>query len=137
MDTPICLDESIKNLNDVKVAISLGSCRIINIKQGRVGGLSASKTISEYCQRENTKVWSGGMLETGIGRSFNIHLQTLPGFVLPGDTSETTRYFMDDIVHQPVILDKEGFISIPQGPGIGATVSLEKLNKFKIFYEKW
>ena len=136
INTPICLDESIKNLNDAKTAQALGSCRIINIKQGRVGGMIKSKKIQEFCLNNSIKVWSRGMLETGIGRAFNIHLQTLPGFVLPGDTSETSRYFYEDIVDKPVVLEPDGFITIPRGTGIGVEVVPEKLDRFKVFHEK-
>ena len=136
INTPICLDESIKNLADAETAAALGSCRIINIKQGRVGGMTKSKEIQEFCQNNNIKVWSGGMLETGIGRAFNIHLQTLPGFVLPGDTSETSRYFTEDIVDKPVVLEPDGFIQIPEGTGIGVRVVPERLERFKVYYER-
>ena len=136
IDTPVCLDESIKNLNDAKTAVALGSCRIINIKQGRVGGMMKSKAIAAYCTDNHIDVWSGGMLETGIGRAFNIHLQTLPGFVLPGDTSETARYFTQDIVDKPVVLEPDGFIKIPEGAGTGVRVLSERLDRFKVFYEK-
>ncbi len=128
LKTPICLDESIKSVSDVKAAIALGSCKIINIKQGRVGGLLNSKEIAEESSKNGIKVWSGGMLETGIGRAFNIHLQTVRGFDLPGDTSETSRYFKEDIVEPPVKLDKDGYINIPQmGAGIGVEVLRERL----------
>lgn len=133
---PICLDESIKNLKDAKSAVQLGSCRIINVKQGRVGGMLSSKQIQKFCLENNIAVWSGGMLETGIGRAFNIHLQTLDGFVLPGDTSETSRYFTEDIVDRPVVLDPGGYIDIPEGKGIGVGVLTGKLDRFKIFQEK-
>ena len=136
IQTPICLDESIKNLNDAKTAVEMGSCRIVNIKQGRVGGMTASKKIQAYCMENNIKAWSGGMLETGIGRAFNIHLQTLPGFVLPGDTSETTRYFTEDIVDRPVVLQPDGSIEIPKGPGIGVHILPERIDRLKIFYKK-
>ncbi|MFH2218538.1 MAG: o-succinylbenzoate synthase [Pseudomonadota bacterium] len=136
INTPICLDESITNLDDSKAAAALGSCRIVNIKQGRVGGMLKSREIQAFCRDSNIGVWSGGMLETGIGRAFNIHLQTLPGFVLPGDTSETSRYFVEDIVDRPVVLEKDGFIRIPEGNGIGVRVVPERLEKFKVFYEK-
>jgi O-succinylbenzoate synthase len=76
------------------------------------------------------------MLETGIGRAFNLHLQTLPGFVLPGDTSETSRYFTEDIVDKPVNLQPDGFIEIPEGPGIGIQVLPDRIDRFKVFYEK-
>jgi O-succinylbenzoate synthase len=136
IQTPICLDESIKNLNDAKTAVENESCRIINIKQGRVGGMTTSKEIQAFCLKNNIKAWSGGMLETGIGRAFNIHLQTLSGFVLPGDTSETSRYFAEDIVDRPVVLQPDGFIEIPKGPGIGVHVLPKRIDRFKIFHEK-
>ncbi len=136
IQTPICLDESVKNLNDAKTAAELGSCKIINIKQGRVGGMLKAKEIQAYCLNSDIRTWSGGMLETGIGRSFNLHLQTLPGFVLPGDTSETSRYFAEDIVDKPVILQPDGFIEIPDGTGIGVDVLPERLEKYKIFSNK-
>lgn len=136
LQTPICLDESIENLNDVKTAINLGSCRIINIKQGRVGGILNAKVIQDYCRNNGIKVWSGGMLETGIGRAFNIHLQTLPGFLLPGDTSETSRYFQEDIVEPPVALQTDGFIDVPEGDGIGVRVIPDRLTRFTAFSEK-
>jgi O-succinylbenzoate synthase len=134
--TPICLDESIKNINDAKTAVELGSCKIINIKQGRVGGMIKAKDIQAYCLNNAIETWSGGMLETGIGRAFNLHLQTLPGFILPGDTSETSRYFVEDIVDKPVILQTDGFIEIPNGAGTGVHVHFEKLNRFKVFHQK-
>jgi o-succinylbenzoate synthase len=136
IQTPICLDESIKNLNDAKAAAELGSCKIINIKQGRVGGMLKANKIQAYCLDSGIKTWSGGMLETGIGRAFNLHLQTLPGFVLPGDTSETSRYFAEDIVDKPVILQPDGFIEIPTGTGIGVDVLPERLERYKIFSKK-
>jgi len=136
INTPVCLDESIKMLNDAKIAYNLGSCRIINIKQGRVAGILAANKIQSFCKANGISCWSGGMLETGIGRAFNIHLQTLPGFDLPGDTSETSRYFHEDIVDKPVVLEPDGFIEIPEGCGIGVEVLVERLEKYKTFYEK-
>ena len=134
--TPICLDESIKNLHDAKTATELGSCKIINIKQGRVGGMTKAKDIQAYCLNHAIETWSGGMLETGIGRAFNLHLQTLPGFTLPGDTSETSRYFTEDIVDKPVILQPDGSIEIPRGAGIGVKVLSERLNRVKVYDKK-
>lgn len=132
MNTPICLDESIHSPDDAVTAIELGACRIINIKQGRVGGIIEAIKIQNYARSKGVPVWSGGMDETGIGRAFNLHLQTAPGFIIPGDTSETLRYFKEDIVTPLVTLDEEGFIDIPEGAGIGAEVVNENLNKFTI-----
>ncbi len=120
--TPICLDESIHDLADARAAIALGSCRILNVKQGRVGGLMEAQRIADYAMARGIPVWSGGMDETGIGRAVNIHLQTHPAFTVPGDTSETRRYFLEDIVAPPVVLGEGGFIAVPEGVGIGVTI---------------
>jgi O-succinylbenzoate synthase len=134
--TAICLDESIHGLADATAAAELGACRVINIKQGRVGGLIESMRIAGYCAGRGIDVWSGGMDETGIGRAFNIHLQTVEGFTLPGDTSETSNYFDEDIVEPAVFLDRDGFIDIPEGPGIGVRVVPDKLLKRAIRMER-
>jgi len=129
LKTPICLDESIHGLDDAVAAVELGACRILNLKQGRVGGLLESVRILRFAAARGIPVWSGGMDETGIGRAVNIHLQTLDGFTLPGDTSETSRYFHEDLVEPPVVLDAEGFIEVPPGDGIGVTVLPERLER--------
>lgn len=134
--TPICLDESIKSRDDAEAALAMGSGRIINIKQGRVGGLLEAAAIQRVCLESGVPVWSGGMLETGIGRAFNIHLQTLPGFTLPGDTSETARYFDEDIADPPVVLDADGFIGIPPGAGTGMTIHPGRFRRYSIFREE-
>jgi len=136
MTTAICLDESIHSLADAAAAISIGACRVINVKQGRVGGLLESMRIAHHAAGCGIGVWSGGMDETGIGRAVNIHLQTAEGFTLPGDTSETVNYFDEDIVDAPVVLDADGFIDIPQGPGIGARVVPERVLKRTIAAER-
>jgi O-succinylbenzoate synthase len=136
LKTPLCLDESIHSLDDAAAAIALGGCRILNLKQGRVGGLLESMRILDHAAAHGIPVWSGGMDETGIGRAVNIHMQTLPGFTLPGDTSETSRYFHEDLVEPPVVLDAQGFIDVPGGPGFGARVVEERLARLKISEEK-
>ena len=134
--TAICLDESIHGLADAAAAISIGACRVINVKQGRVGGLLESMRIAHHAAGLGIGVWSGGMDETGIGRAVNIHLQTAEGFSLPGDTSETANYFAEDIVDPPVVLGDGGFIQIPEGPGIGARVVAERVLKRTIRAER-
>ncbi|MCU0237178.1 MAG: o-succinylbenzoate synthase [Acidobacteria bacterium] len=128
--TPLCLDESIHSCDDAEAAIALKSCRVINIKQGRVGGFLEAVKMARLCAAQDIPAWSGGMDETGIGRALNIQLQAAPGFTLPGDTSETRRYFHEDIVEPPVLLDKEGFIAMPQGPGIGVDVMETRVEKY-------
>ena len=112
--TPICLDESITSLNDTIAAIELGSCKIINIKPGRVGGFTEAKRIHDYCMEKNIPVWHGGMLESGIGRAGNIALASLPNFILPADISASKRYFEEDIIGQPFEVSKDGTIECPR-----------------------
>ncbi|MCU0411054.1 MAG: o-succinylbenzoate synthase [Bacteroidetes bacterium] len=135
MRTPLCLDESILTVDDARAAIDLGACRILNIKQGRVGGLLESIRMAALAAERGIEVWSGGMDETGIGRALNIHLQTAPSFTLPGDTSETSNYFHEDIADPPVVLDENGFIAIPTGPGLGITLDPHRLERYTIARE--
>jgi len=136
LSTPLCLDESIHDLADARAAIALGSCRILNIKQGRVGGLLEALRIAGFAASHDIPVWSGGMDETGIGRAVNIHLQTFPAFTLPGDTSETRLYFHEDIVDPAVVLDERGFIAVPEGPGTGVRINNEILKKLTLQTER-
>ncbi|MBI3961947.1 MAG: o-succinylbenzoate synthase [Deinococcus sp.] len=122
LQTPICLDESIHSREDARKAFSIGACRMINIKAGRVGGLGPAKAIHDLARAQGKAVWCGGMLETGIGRACNLALASLPGFTLPGDLSASARYFPQDIVDPPARLNGDGTISVPTGPGIGVTV---------------
>ncbi|MCK9909380.1 o-succinylbenzoate synthase, partial [Microbacteriaceae bacterium K1510] len=117
--TPICLDESIHSVEDARKAIELGSCRIINIKVGRVGGLHESKRIHDLCQANDIPVWCGGMFETGVGRAHNIAITSLPNFTIPGDTSASNRYWQEDIVIPEIELCKPGMLAVPANPGIG------------------
>ncbi len=105
---------------------------MINIKQGRVGGLMEALRIADYASSKGIPVWSGGMDETGIGRAVNIHLQTAPFFSIPGDTSETSRYFARDIVTPPVVLDGDGFMAVPAGAGIGVEIDEDALKRFTL-----
>ncbi|KQL33959.1 o-succinylbenzoate synthase [Bacillus sp. FJAT-25509] len=127
--TPICLDESIHSLEDAKKAIELGSCRIINIKIGRVGGLTEAKRIHDYCLMKGIPVWCGGMLEAGIGRAHNIALTSLDQFILPGDTAASASYWERDIIDPEVIVD-QGVIHIPQRFGIGYDINREALEYY-------
>lgn len=129
IQTPICLDESIHSLEDAKKAIGLGSCKIINIKIGRVGGLTEAKRIHDYCQSQGIPVWCGGMLESGIGRAHNIAISSLPNFTLPGDTAASSRYWHEDIINPEVVV-KQGVIPLPSTPGIGYEPNMELMEKY-------
>jgi o-succinylbenzoate synthase len=118
LNTPICLDESIRHGRDAAQAIGLGACRVINIKAGRVGGAVEAMRVHDLCREEGIPVWCGGMLETGIGRAHNVAISTLDNFRLPGDVSASRRYFVRDTVIPPIEVI-EGWIDVPDGPGIG------------------
>ena len=124
--TPICLDESIHTGDDARKAIELGATRIVNIKAGRVGGLTSARRIHDVCREGRVPVWCGGMLEMGIGRAHNVHLASLPNFSLPGDVSASERYFATEIIGEPFTVRADGTMLVPTGPGIGVTV-LEKV----------
>lgn len=129
--TPVCLDESIHSLEDAKKAIELGSCKVINIKIGRVSGLTEARKIHDYCMEYQIPVWCGGMLESGIGRAHNIALTTLPNFILPGDTAGSSRYWEEDIISPEVIVE-DGYITVPTNYGIGYAPNLEAMDKYTI-----
>ena len=128
LSTPICLDESVPSLAAARAALTLGSGRIINIKPGRVGGLTVARAIHDLCREQGVRVWCGGMLETGIGRAHNVALASLPGFTLPGDISASARYFHEDIVAPPFEVGVDGTMCVPQGPGIGVEVLVDRLD---------
>jgi o-succinylbenzoate synthase len=125
--TPICLDESIHSVHDARKALDLGSCRIINIKVSRLGGLSEARRVHDLCLSRDVPVWCGGMHEFGVGRAANVAICSLPGFTLPGDVSASDRAYREDIVDPP-IRAHEGAIDVPwDRPGLGFDANLERI----------
>jgi len=130
--TPICLDEPIKSPDDARKAIELESGKIINLKNGRVGGHAQSKLIEQICRERNMPVWCGGMLESGIGRAHNIAISTLAGYTMPGDVSASKRYWHEDIIEPEVEVTSNGTILAPDGPGIGFEIRAEKIDELAV-----
>lgn len=124
--TPICLDESIHSYEDARQAIELGSCKIINMKIGRVGGLTQAKRIHDLCKKEDIPLWCGGMLESGVGRAHNIAITSLTNFKLPGDTASSSRYWERDII-EPEVVAENGVLQVPEKPGIGFDVNIKEV----------
>jgi o-succinylbenzoate synthase len=135
LETPICLDESIRNRRDALAAIEMESCKIINIKLGRVGGFSEAIAVHNAAQERRIPVWCGGMLEAGIGRSHNIALSTLENFSLPGDVSASARYWKEDIVEPEITVLPTGEIPIPNTPGRGYEVKTEMVERLTVRQE--
>jgi len=136
LDTPICLDECIHSEEQARAAITLGACKIINIKMGRVGGHAVARRIHDLCQQAGMPVWCGGMLEAGIGRAHNIALSALPNFTLPGDVSASRRYWHEDIIEPEVTVSAQGTIRVPIGPGIGFAPRRELIEKITVRKER-
>jgi O-succinylbenzoate synthase len=135
--TPLCLDESIQTPDDARHALALGACRVINIKVGRVGGFARALRVHDAAVAAGAPVWCGGMVESGIGRLANVHLQTLPGFTLPGDTSSSLRVFEEDLVDPPVTVAPDGTIPVPEGPGIGREIVWSRVERATGFRTSW
>ncbi len=135
--TPVCLDESIHSVDDARHALDLGACRIINIKVGRVGGHAQALAIESHCRARGVPVWCGGMLESGIGRLHNVHLQTRPGFTLPGDTSASARYFEEDLIDPEVTVSPRGTVAVPEKPGIGHEIVWSRVDKATLHTQSW
>jgi o-succinylbenzoate synthase len=136
LKTPICLDESITSLDRAQDMVALGSGRIINIKPGRVGGFAESIAIHDYCEAVGVPVWCGGMLESGIGRAYNVALASMSNFSKPGDISPSARYWAQDIVTPECTMSADGMVTVPvEKPGIGVTVDVDRVDALTIRQE--
>jgi O-succinylbenzoate synthase len=132
IETPVCLDESVRSHEDARKALALGACRIVNVKLGRVGGHAEARRVEEVCRRGGVPVWCGGMLESGVGRAHNVAMATLGGFTLPGDVSASARYWEEDIIEPPVTVTPRGTIHAPDAPGIGFEVNLRRVEALTV-----
>jgi O-succinylbenzoate synthase len=137
LQTPICLDESIRHVRAAETALDLGAARIINIKLGRVGGHTRTREIHALCLARNIPVWCGGMLECGIGRAHNIAISSLPGYTLPGDVSASKRYWEVDVIDPPVEVSPRGTIQVPTSPGLGYHVRRDLIERWTTEKETW
>lgn len=135
LKTPLCLDESITGLAATETMIKLQSARIVNIKPGRVAGFTSALAIHDICSEHGIPVWCGGMLESGIGRAYNVALASLPDFELPGDLSPSARYWEQDIVVPEWTMD-EGMVTVPfERPGLGVTVDRDRVENLTVRVE--
>ncbi|BAJ74796.1 L-alanine-DL-glutamate epimerase [Microbacterium testaceum StLB037] len=133
--TPLCLDESIVSAKAAADALALGSAAIVNIKAGRVGGYLEAVAVHDLCREAGIPVWCGGMLETGIGRAANAALAALPGFTLPGDISASARFYANDIVTEPAVLE-DGHMRVPTGSGLGVEIDAAALDAATVRRER-
>ncbi|MBO0441628.1 o-succinylbenzoate synthase [Candidatus Enterococcus ikei] len=132
MKTSICLDENIRTLKDCELAFSLGSCRSINLKIPRVGGITEAMKIVDFCKENERLVWLGGMFESGVGRALNLQFASQKIFTFPGDISASDRYYYEDILTEPFEI-QNGEIFVPDELGIGVSLSQKNLMKYGVF----
>ncbi len=132
LSTPVCLDESIHSAEDARKALSIGACKIINLKLGRVGGFSEAVAIHEVCREHNIPLWCGGMLETGVGRLHNIAVTSLPGFTLPGDTAPSARYFEEDLIDPAVEFSAPGTLTVEPLCGVASRVKRQLVDQWTV-----
>jgi O-succinylbenzoate synthase len=130
--TPLCLDESVISPARARWALEIGACRIINVKVGRVGGLTAAREMHDLARARGAAAWCGGMLESGVGQAANVALASLPGFTLPADLPATARYYDPDVAAPPFVLNPDSTLTVPEGPGIGVEVNRERLRRMTI-----
>ncbi|MFM8439844.1 MAG: o-succinylbenzoate synthase [Acidobacteriota bacterium] len=130
--TAVCLDESVKSPDDARKALEMHSCKIINVKLGRVGGHAQAKLVEKTCREAGVPIWCGGMLEAGIGRAHNIAMSTLAGFTLPGDVSASKRYWHEDIIAPEVEITADGTIIAPDAPGIGFAIKEDRIDNLSV-----
>jgi o-succinylbenzoate synthase len=128
--TPLCLDESLESARDTATALDMGACAVVNVKPARVGGYLEARRVHDVAVAHGAAVWTGGMLETGLGRAANCALAALPGMSLPGDTSASSRYYAEDLT-EPFVLD-DGHLPVPTGPGLGVAPLPDRLRRFTV-----
>lgn len=129
IETPICLDESIVSVDRARKAIEIGACGWINIKPGRVGGLTNAVAIHDLCQEGGIPCWVGGMLESAIGQSHNMALATLPNFKYPADVFPSSRFYSPDLAEPEIALSGPSQMTCLDAPGIGREPDLKRLRE--------
>jgi len=131
VQTPICLDESITSVEKARKALAIGACRFVNIKPGRVGGLTNAAAIHDLCYRQGVPCWVGGMLESAVGVAHCIALATLPGFTYPADIFPTRSYYPEDLAEPEIVLSGPSRVLALEEPGIGTIPSPERLARLQ------
>jgi o-succinylbenzoate synthase len=137
LQTPLCIDESAEDLESIAEAIRLGSAKIINIKVQRMGGLAPAKRAHDAAQAAGIPCWMGTMPELGVASTQAVHLATLGNFTFPTDVEASARWFKDDIIEPPIEISDEGFIQMPEGPGMGYRIDMEKVARYRIRFEEF
>jgi O-succinylbenzoate synthase len=129
--TPVCLDESLDSVPQLRRAIQLGSFHIANFKIQRVGGFYHALEMDRICREHAIPAWVGTMPELGIGQAQGAALASLKNFVYPTDVEASDRWFQDDII-DPFIRIRNGIIELPQSPGLGYSIDRDKIRMYTL-----
>ena len=135
IETPICLDESIKSPRDFRLALKIGACRVVNVKPGRVGGLYNAIQIHDMARDAGIEAWVGGMLESSVGAGICAALGTLPGFTYPADVFPSNRFYRQDITEPCIEQDEHCCVVLDETPGVGFELIPERLNDVTLYRE--
>ena len=129
IETPVCLDESLTSVRDMEMALRLGSCRYVNIKPGRVGGLANARAIHDLAEQNGIPAWVGGMLESGVGAGICVELASLNDFVYPNDLFPSERFYEQDLTEPALTLQPGCVFKLSDVPGIPYKPVQERIDK--------
>lgn len=136
IETKICLDESVLSFEDLVYAHTHGLLDVLNVKVGRLGGLMMAKKAIEYCRNHGIGYWIGSMVESSISKLLHVQLAALGDAYMAGDLSDSLRYFHQDLT-DPALAFTDGYMTVPNGIGLGATVQETLLEQYSIAKETW
>lgn len=128
--TPVCLDESIRTLEELDTATARGAADLITIKPGMVGGVDNAIAMARLAHERGVGVWVGGMLESGVGRGHSLAFARTEWMTAPADLAASNRYFVDDIVEPWTAVS--GVITVPDTPGLGRSIDLGHLDRYTV-----
>ena len=143
--TPICLDESILEYDDLVYAHTHGLLDVLNVKVGRLGGLRETAKAIQYCRDHGIQYWIGSMVESSISKWIHVQLAALGDTYMPGDLSDSLRYFERDLTRPSIISRIKNysterlsqFVEVPNGAGLGVDIDIEALEAYCIHKKLW
>ena len=137
--TPICLDEGITSVAQAEMAMELHSCKFVNLKPGRVGGLTPAVAIHDICHEHCTPCWVGAMPQSAIGGRIGFALAAMDNCTHPSDFFPSDQMLAGDVA-EPLLPTKDETdgrqrVQLPSTPGIGVEPDAARLEKFCITRE--
>ncbi|MFN3827024.1 MAG: o-succinylbenzoate synthase [Micavibrio sp.] len=132
LKTPVALDESIDSAQGTRQALEIQSCRAVNIKVARVGGLTSSREIHDLCLERNIPTWTGGMVESPVGFAVNLAFAGMKGCLWPIDFMESeflianSHQYFDEL---PYTVQGDQLTFACKQPGLGFTLNETAIDK--------